>query len=232
VALSALLGVLLSQRLGFPLLVLAVCAVWLAVRRQSRRGLLRRMIAALGLATLLCAMQTFLAGGTPLASIRIGPWRLAATREGLDAGLLIGSRVLASLALLLVVCRGASATEILAVGRWARLPRAWLEIAMLMTRYLVVLGEVAQSALAAQRARLGYASIGRGLRSLGTLAGIVVIRAMDQAENSYTAMLARGYHGTMPLPSLAPLGWRRVVGSGAVVACVAAAFFMLQRWPR
>ena len=88
-------------------------------------------------------MQTFMTGTTPLASIDLGFWRLTATREGFSGGALIASRVLGSLGIVMLLCQGTPAAEMFAALRWARVPRTWIEIAVLMYRYLHVFFEQA-----------------------------------------------------------------------------------------
>jgi cobalt/nickel transport system permease protein len=51
----------------------------------------------------------------------------------------------------------------------------------------------------AQKNRLGYCGWRRGLRSFGTMAGMLVIRAFDSSDAMTTAMAQRGYDGRLPL---------------------------------
>ena len=174
----------------------------------------------------------FTTNGEPLATFDLGPWQFTATREGLFGGLLIASRVLGSLGIVMALCHGVPAHELFAALRWAKVPRTWLEIAVLMYRYLFVFFEQAVSVIAAQRVRLGYSTLRRSLHSMGSLAGMVVLRSLDQTEKSHEAMLARGYHGFLPLPSLPALskGQAAVAVGGAVL--VAIACFLAERWPQ
>jgi cobalt/nickel transport system permease protein len=169
-------------------------------------------------------------GTTPLGHVELGFWRLTATREGLLAGALIASRVLGSLGIVILCCHGAAIHEVLAALRWARVPRTCLEIAMLMVRYVHILFEQAGSELAVQKVRLGYNGMRRSFRSTGSLAGIVMLRALDQAEKSHEAMLARGYQGVLPLPSLPALSRRQVALAGAGVTLVAMAYVLAERF--
>jgi len=68
--------------------------------------------------------------------------------------------------------------------------------------------------------RLGYAGYRRGLRSFGTLAGALVIKAFDSSQTITTAMVQRGYDGQMPLVSQKPVRIVEVVASLLVVVAM------------
>ncbi len=231
VALATVGGVVLSRRMGFPLLVLTGCLAWLGVSGLPLGRVLCRLLAPLGLAALLCVMRTFLTGPTPLVTWDWGPLHLTASQEGLAAGLLIGSRVLASVAVVMTLCLRTPVLEVFAALRWAGLPRTLIEIALLMYRYIFVLFEQAASIVSAQKVRLGYANYGRSMRSLGSLAGIVILRSLDQAERSYEAMLARGYDGALPMPTLPALRKQQVAVTGVCLTLVLVGFVLAEGWP-
>lgn len=231
VALAAILAVVISTRISFGLLALGGALIAAAVSRMPLTALACRVVGPLTLAGVIFAAQAFLTGTTPVAGFDLGPWRLTVTREGLWRGALIGARILGSLSILLLSCHGMCPQEILAALRWARVPRTWIEIALLMYRYLHVLWEQAVSVIAAQKVRLGYSGLRRSLRSMGSLAGIVVLRSFDQAERSHEAMVARGYQGYLPLPGLPALPRRQVATACAGLALVATLFLLVERWP-
>jgi cobalt/nickel transport system permease protein len=91
--------------------------------------------------------------------------------------------------------------------RWLGVPRTWVEVALLMYRYIFVLLDEAGDVVTAQRVRLGYAGVSRSLSSLGVLSGTVIVRSLDQSERTHEAMMLRGYKGSMPFGPLPALGW-------------------------
>ena len=139
--------------------------------------------------------------------------------------------MLGSVSVIVVLCSFTPAHEILAALRWARLPQTWVEIAMLMVRAIFTLFEQAGSVLAAQKVRLGHATLRRSLGSIGSLAGIVLLRSLDQAQRTHEAMTVRGYQGSLPLPRLRPLAPRDWATCAAGVAAIAIMFFLLERMP-
>ena len=147
----------------------------------------------------------------------------------MDGGL-IASRVLGSVSVIVVLCMVTLAGDIFSALRWARLPRTWVELAMLMYRYIFTLFEQATSVLSAQKIRLGYAGLRRSLRSMGNLGGVVILRSIDQAERTHEAMVARGYEGLLPIPEPPVLSRRDLWLLGGCLAAIAAAYFLAERF--
>lgn len=195
------------------------------------RTLVCRLTGPLALAGLVCLVQTFMTGSTPWGSVELGPLRLTASREGFRAGVLVASRVLGSLGIVMFLCQGTAADELFAALVWARVPRTWIEIALLMYRYLHVLFAQAACVVAAQKVRLGYSGLRHSLRTAGNLAGIVVVRSLDQAERSHEAMLARGYEGVLPVPALPRMARWQLAVAATGVAVVLATYLLAERWP-
>ena len=231
VAVTAIVAVVMSTNIVFGLIAMACSLLGLAAVRTPPRVLLRRLVGPLLLAALVLLMQTFLTGATPMTPIDLGFCRLTATREGFWAGALIASRVLGSFGIVMVLCHGAAAAEILAALRWARVPRTWIEIALLMYRYLYVFLEQAACVASAQRVRLGYSNLRRSFQSLGSLAGMVILRSLDPAEKSHEAMTARGYQGHLPLPAMPRLPWRQAAVACSAAVAIVAAYLLAERWP-
>jgi cobalt/nickel transport system permease protein len=109
-------------------------------------------------------------------------------------------------------------TELLAALAWLRVPRTLVEITLFAWRYLFVLADDAQVIHAAQKNRLGYVGIRRSFRSLGTLAGALVIKAFDGSQTMTVAMVQRGYDGTLPLFRHRPFRWGEVAAATLLVA--------------
>ncbi len=156
VALAAVVATVASTYIGFGLIALGCSLAGLAAVRTPPKVLMYRLMGPAAIAALVLLMQTFMTGATPMATIDLGFCRLTASREGFRAGALIASRVLGSFGIVMLLCQGASVAEILAALRWARVPRTWIEIAVLMYRYLHVFLEQSVCITAAQRVRLGY----------------------------------------------------------------------------
>ena len=91
---------------------------------------------------------------------------------------------------------------------------------MLAYRYIFVLLEDAMVIYNAQKNRLGYSSVRRGLNSFGTLSGSLVLKAFDHSQNTTVAMVQRGYDGNMPLLKHKPFKLSEVVASALFIVAM------------
>jgi cobalt/nickel transport system permease protein len=222
-----IVAVIASAKAWFPLAVAVGCVAWLVTRRARLKSVCLRLSAPLTLVLVACVLKTFLTGVTPVISCELGSWRLTATREGLLDAALLAARVFGAVGMGTVLCQQTPAHELLAALRWVHVPRTWVEIAALMCRYLFALRDQAVTVHSAQQVRLGYAGLRQSFRSSGSLAGLVLLRCLDQADRTHEAMVARGFTGHLPLACLRPL--RR--GDWAILAAwtlaVVLAFLLL-----
>jgi len=204
-ALSVLAAVLFSTRPALPLAVLAVClAAMLALRLPFRLTLLRLAAPSL-VVVVLMLLQSFMRGSTPLWSFTLGEFRFTATVEGVRDAILLGSRVFGAASVMLLLSSVTPAHQVFHALRWLGMPKTWVEVALLTYRYVFVLLDEASDVATAQRVRLGYATVGRSLSSLGALSGTVIVRSLDQSVRTHEAMTLRGYAGSMPFGPLPPL---------------------------
>jgi len=130
----------------------------------------------------------------------------------------IAARIVGAVSVVALVGFSTSFTETMAALAWLRVPRGLIEVALFAWRYLFVLYEDAMVVYHAQRNRLGYAGYRRGLSSFGTLTGALVIKAFDNSQTITTAMVQRGYDGTLPLMRHKPFRLTEVAAALLVVA--------------
>ena len=231
VGLTAIVATVMSTSIVFGLVALACSLAGAAAVRMPPKIVAMRLYGPLVLGAFVLLLRTLMTGATPMATIDLGLCRLTATREGFGSGVLIACRILGSVGIAMTLCQGTPAAETLATLRWARAPRTWIEVAVLMYRYLHIFFEQAACVTSAQRVRLGYSNLRRSFQSLGSLAGMVLLRSLDQAEKSHEAMLARGYQGRLPVPLLPPLPWRQAALACSGVVVIAVAYLLAERWP-
>ena len=229
VTVSLIFAVILSTRIFLPLVVFGVCLVSMRAVCIPVRLMLLRLVMPLGIVAVLILLQTFLVSGTPILQVRIWGLELVASAEGLDRGLLLGCRVLGAVSVVLLMSSVTPAHKIFSSLRWFRVPEGWVEIALLVYRYTFALLDQASDVATAQRVRLGYSSARRSLASLGTLAGTVMGRSVDQAVRTFEAMTLRGSQGVIPLSPLPGIALkdRLVIVSALPVVTLA---FALQEW--
>lgn len=159
--------------------------------------ILLRLIAPLGIAMVVLATQIFFYGKIPIFKWNLFGFNLVGYKEGLLHGFLIMGKIIGAVSLVIFLSLTTPVNKLLSAARWFKMPRIWIEVAMLTYRYVFVLLADALTIKDAQKVRLGYSSLSKSLKSLGELAGSVVIRAYDQSIATYEAMMLRGYNGTM-----------------------------------
>ncbi len=220
-ALLAIIGVIVSKRPVFPLAVLAAGLGGMLAIRMPARLILVRLAAPLGIVLVVILLQSLLVGSTLLFSTSLFGWKIAVMLEGALHGALLGTRVLGAVSVLLLLSSTARAHQIFQALRWFGVPKGWVEVAMLMYRYIFMLMDQAADVMDAQKVRLGYSSLRRSLSSTGVLAGTVMKVAMDQGIRTYEAMELRGYKGYMPFGALPRISskdlWILCLTSGAIV---------------
>ena len=213
VALAVLAAVIFSPTPAIPLAVFILCVASTVAMGVPPRLVALRLTAPLGIASVLMVLQSVFTGSTTM-------WRLlgiVVTREGFHTGLVMSSRVVGGMSVMLLLSSVTPAHKIFLALRAMGLSKSWVEIAMLMYRYIFVLLDLTADVTDAQRVRLGYSGVRRGLSSAGVVAGVVVLRAVDQAVRTNEAMRARGYKGDIPMGALPPLQRR----DGWIIACAA-----------
>jgi energy-coupling factor transporter transmembrane protein EcfT len=82
--------------------------------------------------------------------------------------------------------------------------------------------------VAAQKVRLGYSGIKRGLSSLTIVAGTVIVGSLDQAERTNDAMMMRGYRGTIPMAPITSLAQRDWLMIGLSLAVLTCSFWLIE----
>jgi cobalt/nickel transport system permease protein len=223
IALAVLIAVVTSEGVVLPLLVFGICLGTVAALRIPAKLVAARLAAPLSIVAVLIVIQTLVTGTTPLFAVTLAGWQFTAKAEGLRQGTLLGARVLGAVSVVFLLSLVTPAHRIFQALRWFGLSRNWLEIAILMYRYIFVLMDRVANIAAAQKLRLGYTARGRAMRSFTTLAGATIIHSLEQAKRTHDAMRLRGYRGAMPFGPLPALGRReKLITSLSLVAIASA----------
>jgi cobalt/nickel transport system permease protein len=198
-ALALLIMVLSSNGFVFPLLMTALCIVLCLSMGIRPKAVALRFVEPGLIIIMIVLLKAFFTGHSVLFSFSHFGLEIAAYREGLVEGLLIASRITGAVALVAALSFATSLTDLMAAFAWLRVPQAFIEITLFAWRYLFLLSDDARVIYEAQKNRLGYSGYRQGLRSFGTLAGALVIKAFDNSRNVTTAMVQRGYDGSLPM---------------------------------
>lgn len=219
-ALALLIMVISSHSMLFPLAA-AFAGLALCLSSGVRvRILLLRFAEPLLIALMVILLKLFFSGAIPLFTVKLAGLTIVGHSDGLREGLLIASRIAGAVSVVAAAGFSTPFTEVMGSLAWMRLPRGLIEVMVFAWRYLFLLFDDAQVIHAAQRNRLGYAGFGRGLRSFGTLTGALVIKAFDSSQTMTTAMVQRGYDGTLPIFRHKPLRVGEALPALLLVICM------------
>jgi cobalt/nickel transport system permease protein len=205
---AALLVGVFSTSVVAPLFIFCIMSVLITLKARIPKGLYLKTLTVPLLFTLpvLPAMTFFFGSGEVLFKIVLQGFELNATREGLNLGVLVSSRVLSGSSSLLFLVFTTPMVEIFGAMCRLRFPPFFVELAMMIYRYIFILIEVAERMAFAQEIRLGYSSYRRSYDSFGLLASNLFIRSWERAERAFTGLEVRGYDGKFDLVGYEPRG--------------------------
>lgn len=226
VVLSLLLMVLSYKGIFFPLLIAGGSFILCLRMRIPPRMILIRFAQPLFIAVVVLLLKCFFTGEEPLFSVGLYGIEITGYKEGVLEGLRITSRIIGGVSLVIVLGFATPFTEFVAALAWLRVPRQFVEIMLFAYRYLFVFLEDASTIYNAQKNRLGYTGIKKGLHSFGVLAGSLVLRGFEQSQKTSEAMIQRGYCGDMPLLRDKPLKRRQLL-AGALIVIIGGVIWLI-----
>ncbi|MDP3260989.1 MAG: cobalt ECF transporter T component CbiQ [Thermodesulfovibrionales bacterium] len=199
VSLFVLAMVLSYKGLAFPLLILGI-SLCLSIRMNIPfKVFLLRFSEPVFIASVVILIKFLFSGQEAMFSVKMWGITITGHKDGLMDGLQIGSRILGAVSVVALLGFSTPFTEFMAGLSWLKVPKGIIEISLFAYRYIFVLLEDAMVIYNAQKNRLGYSSVKKGLNSFGTLTGSLVIKALEHSQNITTAMIQRGYDGNIPM---------------------------------
>ena len=229
--LIALVINLLSPSIYTPIAIAILCLASLMALRIPPKLLGLRLVIPLVMAAVVLITQIFFYGTTTLFIIPVWGFNLVGYEEGLAHGFLIMCRVIGGISLILFLSMSTPANKLLLAVTWFRVPRIFVELALLVYRYIFVLLEEMVTIRDAQRVRLGYHNWRQSLRSVGILGGSLILRAYDRAERVFEAMVARGYTGAMTISYTEHFGRKDFITAVFLIAILVILYLIGQMIP-
>lgn len=120
---------------------------------------------------------------------------LSVTRDSLNEGIFIFTRVLGGMSALLFIALTTPMTDLFIVMKRARVPEEVLDLAMIIYRTIFMIMAQLVLVYQAQVMRLGYSSFRESIRSFATMCGSVFIASWEAGEDLVKSMEARCYDG-------------------------------------
>lgn len=211
-AIATLIMVLSYKGFAFPFIVMAFSLGLFIKMKVPLRVFIIRLSETLFIAAILIVLKIF-SGREILFSLQLSGIELIGYRDGLISGLMMAGRIVGAVSIVAAMEFSTPFTEFMAALSWLRIPKGFVEILMFAYRYVFVLLEDALVIYSAQKNRLGYSNVRRGLSSFGTLAGSLTLKAFENSQSTTVAMLQRGYDGNMPIMRHRPFNTLEVLGS-------------------
>ena len=226
IAASLILSVLFSTGFVWPSIVFIFSLSSLCYVKVPLRFVAIRMVAPMGVVAVIVLLRAFSITGEAIFELNIGSLSLTASVEGLMLGLQTGIKVIGALSVVLFLSFVTPAYKIFISLLWFKVPTLWVEISMMMYRFIFSLLEHTGDVISAQRTRLGYTDMRKSFSSAGILTGALMLRAIDQAEKTHQAMSLRCYTGQIPMDELAPMPKQDILLM-CVSPCVVALLFLV-----
>ncbi len=197
-------GILTGVSSNSPLvpLVIAACMSFATVRfgRIPSGPYLRLLAAPAGFVLVSAVIIAFFFGeGVKLFSFDVLGFTLGVSSAGLNMALLVLARTLGGMSCLLFLSLTTPMIELFSVLKTTKLPDSFIEISMMMYRYIFVFLEVAMGVKYAQTVRLGYKDFSTSFRSVVMLGTNLFIRSWEQGEKLYVSMNSRCYDGKLTM---------------------------------
>jgi cobalt/nickel transport system permease protein len=217
VALVLLVMVLSYKGILLPLFIALFCIVICIKMKIPLRVFILRFSEPLFIASVVLMLKFLFSGKDIIFSFDIIGIKIACHRDGLMEGLMIASRILGAVSIIAVMGFSTPFTEFIAGLSWLRVPKGFIEVLMFAYRFLFVLLEDAMVIYNAQKNRLGYTTVRRGMGSFGILVGSLMLKAFEHSHNVTTAMIQRGYDGNIPILKHKPFKPSEVIVSVLIV---------------
>jgi cobalt/nickel transport system permease protein len=141
----------------------------------------------------------FSGAGSEVFGFDILGHRFGVNTGGLNMAFVVLARTISGMSCLFFLSLSTPMIELFSVLKATRFPDSFIEIAMMMYRYIFVFMEVAMGIKYAQTVRLGYKDFRTSFRSMGMLGTSLFIRAWEQGEKLYVSMNSRCYDGRLIL---------------------------------
>lgn len=195
-----LLLCILSRSLAASVLVLFSCG-WLTVKKGGiplrQYGKLLRVPAAFLLLSTLAILVNI--SKTPLDAYAVpaGSYYITGSTSSLIFGFRLILSALSAVSCLYFLSLNTPVTDLVNILKKLHCPSLFIELFLLIYRFIFILMSEASAIRTSQEARLSNRNFKTALHSFGGMASALLIRAMKRSSRLYDAMESRCYDGTI-----------------------------------
>ncbi|MBD2531479.1 cobalt ECF transporter T component CbiQ [Nostoc flagelliforme FACHB-838] len=139
--------------------------------------------------------QLYLVQTDSAAGLDIGSYYVYISIHGIEQGLMILTRAIASLSCLYFIMLTIPFTELLQVMLRVGFPALLTDLLLLMYRFIFILLNTSTELWTAQQARGGYCNFSIGIKSLALLIGQLLKRTLENYRQVSLSLASRGFNG-------------------------------------
>lgn len=220
ISIATLIMVLSCKGIVLPVFIIFISLAACIKMKVPARLIALRFSEPLFIAGVLLVIKLFFTGKTPLFSFDIAGLTITGYMDGLADGIMIAVRIIAAVSIVMTISFATPFTEFIAGLSWLRVPKVFIEVLVFAYRYIFVLIEDAMVIYNAQKNRLGYSTLRRGLGSFGALTGSLMLKAFDHSHNITVSMVQRGYDGNIPALKHKPFKFSEIIASVVFVTVI------------
>ena len=132
-------------------------------------------------------------------AIPIGSYYLTGSKIGMWKGFQLIMTALASVSSLYFLSLNTTMPDIISVLKRWHLPKIFVELMMLIYRFIFILLNVAVNITTSQKSRLGYRNYSTSIKSFGAMLSALFINSLKRSGSLFDAMEARGYDGELKM---------------------------------
>ncbi len=137
-------------------------------------------------------------GGETLWSINLFGWVISITTGSANLAILVFARSMNGLACLFFLSMTTPMLELFSYFKRFSFLDIFMELVMLIYRYIFVFLALLLNIQSAQAMRFGYRNFRTSIHSIGLLVGSLFIQTLEQGDRLYLSMNSRCYDGKLP----------------------------------
>ena len=132
-----------------------------------------------------------------LVNLSVGSWYIGTHITDIIYAVQLMLTAISSVSCLYFLSVTTPMQDLIMVLRKCKIPWLIIEIAVLMYRFIFIIGDMASATLLAQNCRLGNKTMKDKIKNMGIMLATVLVRSFHKANRMYEAMEARNYDGQM-----------------------------------
>ncbi|MCL2116740.1 MAG: cobalt ECF transporter T component CbiQ [Methanobrevibacter sp.] len=196
-----ILAILINLPVISILITITIAIALLFVANVPLRFYLKFISIPFGFSLITCIFMIFFFGTGPVI-FDTGFFNIVIRSDALELGIATFFRTLACFSCLGFLSSTTPIAEIVNSLAILKLPKIFIEIALLMYNIVFIFLDQIEVMTNAQKTRLGYYGIHNSYRSLGLLISNLFFKSLDKGEQLQQALDSRGYNGSLPKYSL------------------------------